>query len=275
MLLLLSALVENGAGTGWVRDLIIEDFECKDSILVLSSCNLVLWDNNYFNPTYGKKFLNKYERDMIKLTSYNRDMLIGLILSDGCIEKNKGWNPRIRIEQTFPKNFKFVWFIFNKLSLMTHTYPLLIKKIFNNKVFFSLAFRTRQLECLNEIYALFYNTRNKTKTKVINEELFFYFNPIVLAYWIMGDGSKTGGGGLILCTDSFSLKDIILLMNILKIKFDIDATIYWRYSISPKDRKTILNNNIKQGRIYINKKNYNKIKYLIKPYFTEDFLYKL
>ena len=75
----------------------------------------------------------------------------------------------------------------------------------------------------------------------------------------MGDGSKTGGGGLILCTDSFSLKDIILLMNILKIKFDIDATIYWRYSISPKDRKTILNNNIKQGRIYINKKNYNKI----------------
>lgn len=42
LLLLLSALVENGAGTGWVRDLIIEDFECKYSILILSSCNIII-----------------------------------------------------------------------------------------------------------------------------------------------------------------------------------------------------------------------------------------
>lgn len=55
MLLLLSALVENGAGTGWVRDLIIGDFECKDSILVLSSCNLILWDNNFTFPRFNKK----------------------------------------------------------------------------------------------------------------------------------------------------------------------------------------------------------------------------
>lgn len=47
ILLLLSALVENGAGTGWVRDLIIEDFGCKYPILVLSLCNIILWENTF------------------------------------------------------------------------------------------------------------------------------------------------------------------------------------------------------------------------------------
>ena len=87
--------------------------------------------------------------------------------------------------------------------------------------------------------------------------------------------SKFKGGNLILCTDSFSIKEIVILMNILKIKFDIDSSLLKRYNISPIDRKTILNNNEKISRIYINKKNYNKIKINIKPYFTEDFLYKL
>jgi hypothetical protein len=41
----------------------------------------------------------------------------------------------------------------------------------------------------------------------------------------MGDGAKRNKG-VILCTDNFSLKEIILLINILKIKFDIDCTIH-------------------------------------------------
>lgn len=64
-------------------------------------------------------------------------------------------------------------------------------------------------------------------------------------------------------------------MNILKINFDIDSTIQYKKSISPYYRKTILNNGVKLGRIYINKVNYDKIKEHIKPYITKDFLYKL
>ena len=90
----------------------------------------------------------------------------------------------------------------------------------------------------------------------------------------MGDGSKRGKG-IILCTDSFNLKEVILLMNILKIKFDIDSTIEFRYSFSPYDRKKILNNGIKAARIVINKKNLDKIRDKIKPFFTKDFLYKI
>ena len=90
----------------------------------------------------------------------------------------------------------------------------------------------------------------------------------------MGDGSKRGKG-IILCTDSFNLKEVILLMNILKIKFDIDSTIEFRYSFSPYDRKKILNKGEKAARIVINKKNLDKIRDKIKPFFTKDFLYKI
>jgi hypothetical protein len=75
----------------------------------------------------------------------------------------------------------------------------------------------------------------------------------------MGDGAKRNKG-VILCTDSFSLKEIILLINILKIKFDLDCTIHY-------------DNN--KYRIFICKKSLNKIYNNILPYFDNQFLYKI
>lgn len=271
ILLLVSALIESGAGTGWVRDLITEDFECKDSILVLSSYSIILWENNYISSNFNKKFISKEEKNRINLTSLQKSILVGVILSDGHIEKRKGWNPRLRIEHSF-KNFEYVWLLFQKFLVLVSSYPLLIKRKFKNKLFFSLAFRTRQLNCLNEIWQLFYDP--KTNKKVIRLELYHYIDYVALAYWIMGDGSKLGNG-ILLCTDSYSLKEVIILMNILKIKFDIDSKIQFRYSVSPIDRITLLNKGEKIARITINGSNLNKIKDKIKPFFTNDFLYKL
>jgi hypothetical protein len=75
----------------------------------------------------------------------------------------------------------------------------------------------------------------------------------------MGDGSKRKKG-LILCTDNFSLQEVVLLVNILIIKFDINPT------IQKKKNKY---------RIYINEKNLIKIKSFILPYFLDHFLYKI
>ena len=253
-----------------MRDLIIEDFECKYSILVLSSCNITVWDNKF--TRFSKKILSKEERNMINLTYFQKSMIVGILLSDGHIEKNNGWNARIRIEHSI-KNIEYIWYVYNQLSVLVNAIPLLIKRKFRAKIFYSLAFRTRQLLCLNEMYELFYDN-STCKKKIIKPDLFHYMNYITLAYWIMGDGSKLGNG-IILCTDSFTLKEVILLMNILKIKFDVDSSLHFRYSVSPKDRKTLLNKGEKIARIYINGSNFNKIKYKIKPFFTKDFLYKL
>jgi LAGLIDADG DNA endonuclease family len=70
----------------------------------------------------------------------------------------------------------------------------------------------------------------------------------------MGDGAKRNKG-VILCTDSFTFKEVILLINILKIKFDLNCTIH---------------NDANKYRIFINKKNLNKILNEIKPYFDEQ-----
>ena len=56
------------------------------------------------------------------------------------------------------------------------------------------------------------------------------------------------------------VKEVVLLMNILLIKYDIKSTIHF-------------DNN--RPRIYINKKELNKIIPFIKPYFVKHFLYKL
>ena len=66
--------------------------------------------------------------------------------------------------------------------------------------------------------------------------------------------------GLILCTDNFNLQEVVLLVNILILKFDINPTIQ-------KEKNKF--------RIYINEKNLIKIKPFILPYFVDHFLYKI
>ena len=275
ILLLLSSLVENGAGTGWVRYLIIKNLECKYSTKVFSNNNtnnnndennkLILWEtNNDFFLNKNKSF-TKFERNRIQVSKFNESIIIGVILSDGSIEKRNNWNPRICMEQSI-KNFEYLWYLFTKFNIFNSTYPHSIKRELRNKIFYTLAFKTRQLNCLNKYYTLFY----LNKKKIIKPELYHYINYISLAHWIMGDGSKIGKG-LILCTDSYSLKEIVILMNILKIKFNVDSSIQYHTSITPNN---ILSNK-KVGRIYINKKNLDKIKPFIKSYFVKSMLYKI
>lgn len=256
-----------------MRYLIIKNLECKYSTKVLSNKNnnkdentkLILWETNSYFSLNKKKILNKFERNIIQVSNFNESIIIGLLLSDGYIEKRKGWNPRIILEQSI-KNFEYLWYIFKKFNIFNSNYPFLVKRILRNKIFYSLILKTRQLNCLNIYYTLFYFNGKK----VIKPELYNYINYISLAHWIMGDGSKSHKG-IILCTDSYSIKEVIILINILKIKFNIDSSIHYHTSISPN--KQIITQKV--PRIYINGNNLNKIKPFIKPYFVTSMLYKI
>ena len=65
---------------------------------------------------------------------------------------------------------------------------------------------------------------------------------------------------LLLCTDCFTFKEVVILMNILKIKFNINATIHTEKY---------------QPRIYISNNELSKILPHINPYFVKSSLYKL
>ena len=76
----------------------------------------------------------------------------------------------------------------------------------------------------------------------------------------MGDGAILNKG-LVLCTDSYTLQEVVTLVNVLKIKYDINCTI-----------QGILNN---RPRIYNLGESMLKLRTLIKPYILSPMLYKL
>ena len=75
----------------------------------------------------------------------------------------------------------------------------------------------------------------------------------------MGDGSVSRHG-LIICTDSYELKDVIRLMNVLIIKFRVESTI----RVHKKN----------QYRIYIREGSMPLLRTIVTPYMP-SMLYKL
>jgi hypothetical protein len=223
---------------------------------VNSDLSLTIWNKSLgFSSMIRKSRISNQERNMLKLTPRARSIIIGLIISDGWMDKRGHWNPRFGFKQSI-KNFPYIWHLYNELAYLCSGNIYLGKNKMRGKIFYNLSFQSRQLESLNEVYNLFYLD---SRTKIIKPELFEYLDYLSIAHWIMGDGSKRNKG-ITLCTDSFSFKDVVNLMNILKIKFNINSTIHME-KLKP--------------RIYINKKELLKILPFIKPYFDDHFLYKI
>lgn len=217
--------------------------------------SLILWNNDNFSLRIQKGILTKNKRNMIDFNIIQRSIIIGVILSDGWIQHKVGWNPRIGFKQSI-KNFEFFWVVFTRLSSFCSGYPWLTKSLKRGKIFYGIEFNTRQLRCFNEILYLFIS---RDKIKIIKPELYDYLDYITIAYWIMGDGAKKNKG-ITLCTDSFSFKEVVLLMNILKIKYNINSSMHIEKH---------------KPRIYINKIELLKILPNIKPYFVKSLLYKI
>lgn len=224
-----------------------------------SCLELTLWNKplglSSLNPISK---LTNLERNMLKLTPRARSIIIGLILSDAWMHKRGHWNPRIGFKQSVT-NFPYIWRVYNELAYLCSGPLYGSKTIKRGKIFYSLSFQTRQLECLLEIFNLFYNVVKGKPIKTVKPDLIHYIDYIVLAHWIQGDGSKLNQG-ITLCTNSFSLEEVVLLINILIIKFNINPTIH-------KDNKNY--------RIYIKKSDLDKIRPHILPYFEKHFLYKI
>lgn len=221
-----------------------------------NSLSLTIWDKPLgLSSMFLKPRLSNVERNMLKLTPRVKSIIIGLVLSDGWIQKRGHWNPRFGIKQSVI-NFPYIWHIYNELAYLCSGNIYLGKSKLRGKTFYNLSLQTRQLENLIEIYNLFYLD---SKTKIIKPELFEYLDYSSIAYWIMSDGSRKNKG-ITLCTDSFSFKDVVIIMNIMKIKFNINSTIHIEKS---------------KPRIYINKKELSLLLPYIKPYFINHFLYKI
>jgi hypothetical protein len=85
----------------------------------------------------------------------------------------------------------------------------------------------------------------------------------------MGDGSKRNEG-IILCTDNFTVEEVVLLMNMLMLKFNVNPTIHKEKSVHPTSKEVSY-----KHRIYLGINDLNKIRPFIAPHMHPHFNYKI
>ena len=221
---------------------------------------LILWGESPISAVMAGKRLTNKQREMLVLTKKAKSILIGILLSDGWVKRKKrNWNPLIGLKQSL-KNIDYLWYILNEIGYLYPSKRILVSENrIRGKLFYGGSISTRALPSLNEIVMLLYEDKNGKLVRKIQEELINYMDEVVLAHWIMGDGSKRNNG-IILCTDGFTMKEVVMLMNILKIKLDLGTTIH-----KEKGR----------SRIYINGKELKKVISSIDKEIINHFKYKL
>ena len=193
-----------------------------------------------------------------KLTKRQKEILIGMLLGDCCLEKN-GRNVRLRVEHGLNQKDYLNWKYKEFQNLATNK-PRIVKSLHlkTKKIYPRWHFSTFSIPELNTFWAKFYCRKRKRIPKDIPELL---KSPLSLAVWFMDDGYKRNDcNALRLNTDCFNYREQNLLLRCLKINFGIDARIH---------RKG------KFWNIYIPKpeaKNFCKV---VRPYILPKMKYKI
>lgn len=217
---------------------------------------LVVW-GTILGSSVGYGRLTKQVRYMIVLPPYQYSVLVGLLLSDGwlSLSTKTSVNARFGFRQSSAQ-FEYVWFVFNDLSHYCERYPYSYASVRRGIAFYHITITTRVLPCFTELYSIFY----PNKVKVIPEDIYNMLTPVALAHMIMGDGSVQRHG-LTICTDSYTLPDVVRLMNVLMIRYELDCRLRMR---TPT-----------QTRIYIRQGSMSKLRTIVGPYTYPSMMFKL
>lgn len=205
-----------------------------------------------------QKLLEKYKKTL-KLSSLQKEVLIGLLLGDGHIEvlPNKK-SARLKVEYS-SKNSDYVDFLYQTYKNLVRMTPKsrLRNDSFGKKLA-RIGFNTLSLPNFLYFRDLFY----KDKKKIVPSNISELLTKIGLAVWFMDDGSYKSREcrGKLLCTHNFRSEEIDILCQVLFYKFGLKAT----------PRKQV------DGiEIYIHASSFSNLKELVFPYLVPSFRYKL
>jgi LAGLIDADG DNA endonuclease family protein len=216
--------------------------------------------------------INNYKceyRLMNKLPQYLNDTLIGLLLSDGGLQRSTDTS-NVRLSVTMSvKSYPYIFHLYNLFEPYIDTDLNIIdiknsKKINYNRNYSTIRFKTISAPQFIYYYNIFYKKNiilNKWE-KVIPLELKYNFNAISLAHLIMGDGNYLRKRNIIrIYTNSYIQSDVILLSNIIKENLSINSKVI-------HDRNN-------QYIIVIEKDNVDLTRKIILSYMHPSMLYKL
>lgn len=197
-------------------------------------------------------------KDYLVLSELQKEVLVGLLLGDGCLERTKNSQvARLKVGQSLRQS-EFVQWLYETFKDFVRTPPRLKQKIKNGKRYSEMVFNTLTHQSFKSFYDLFYPNGKKVVPKSIDQSLTL----TALAVWFMSDGSVKSkeSRGRILNTQSFSRPDIERLTFILKSKFNLQSSI--------RTQKDGL-------QIYISGKSAEILNNLLKDKILPSFYYKL
>lgn len=162
----------------------------------------------------------------VVLSSVQKDVIIGTLLGDACMERDKPThNPRIRFDQTYPDHEEYLLSLYEIFKELTGTPPKVHERKPDkrtHKVYKTIAFKSLSFPMLNYYCDMFYTyDENNKRRKVVPSNIKDLLNARALAYWIMDDGGMEFYGCTQLHTDTFSPKELDLLQEALSINFNL------------------------------------------------------
>lgn len=221
----------------------------------LPETRLVVWGQN-LTSSVGLGRFTKQVCSMIRIPAYQQSVITGLILSDGWLTfgSKTSKSARLGFKQSLSHSDYF-WFVFSLLSPYCSTMPGFISSTWRDTKIYALHILTRSLPCFTELYATYYSNGIKR----IPADIFNLLTPVALAHWICGDGAKNRHG-LTISTESYSVNDAVLLLNVLIVKYGLDCSI----------RKHYIGYNI-----YIKEKSMSLLRTIVQPHMHSSMLYRL
>ena len=161
----------------------------------------------------------------LKLTWQQKEIIVGLMLGDGCLEtQNEGRTYRLKVEQSL-KHKEYVDWLYKNFKDFTLSEPKINKKFLNGKIYWNYGFQTMSCGNLRFFAHQFYNkdSRGKKIPKIIKRLL----NCRAMAVWFMDDGQTKSKKHktLLINTQCFANKDLGLLRKALLEKFQIETTL--------------------------------------------------
>jgi len=212
----------------------------------------------FVNRSYGTKRLTNVERDSFSVSPDIHNILIGSLLGDLHINKQRNSiNSRLMFKQGL-LNEKYILHLYDLFRHYCGSDPKYSSNphVKSGNINKNISFNSYSLPCFNYYHDLFYVDKVKRVPLNIGELL----TPVGLAYWAMDDGCKLKNN-FVLCTDSYSFSEVELLIKVLKDNFDLNCT----YLIRNED----------QYRIYIKLDSMGKFRSIVTPHFCQSMMYKL
>lgn len=257
------SIVVEGSFSGGPKSHILNKIE--------DTCVLILIITGQRNNIIKKIPSNRMFHTRVKAASrigpHNLDIIlviVGSLLGDCYANKRSVEGTRLCYRQsTVHKDYLFwLYNFFFARGYCSNLEPRMYKRVLKNKgsddkTHYSYEFNTFTFRSFNWIHEMFY----KKGIKYINADLVKYITPLALAIWISDDGGWAKPGVRI-ATNSFKLKEVEFLVEVLQSKFGLNCTIQ---TLKPSG-----NHNI-----YIKGSSVPKLRELVLPHLHTSMHYKL